>query len=212
MANRYSKLLIALQNYLHGARYYEALKALDFAKAIHVGTRKDGITPEFQHQVEIALYITTLRNLIDEEGCIVAAILHDVLEDYPHITKSDVGQLTNEQRTFAVVLLSKEIGGEPIHFTGTTLDTYFENISRCDIASVVKGSDRIHNLQSMHGVFTPAKQRQYIDETKQYFLPMLKRAAGKFPSQYLAYMNMRTVIKNQVELIESALEGTARDD
>lgn len=51
------------------------------------------------------------------------------------------------------------------------------------------------------------KQREYIEETKHYFLPMLKHAAGLFPMQYLAYMNIRTMLKSQIELLEACLEA-----
>jgi len=107
--SRYSRLSIALQNYLLGARYYTALRAYDYAKRVHTGTRKDGITPEFQHQIEIALFITTLRDVQDEEGCIVAALFHDILEDYPNIAPEDIRKISGEEITQSVIQLSKTI-------------------------------------------------------------------------------------------------------
>lgn len=199
---QYSRLIISLQNYLLGARYYTALKALDFAKRKHLGFRKDGLTPEFQHQVEIALYITTLRDVEDEEKCIIAAILHDVLEDYPEITTADVQDVIGPQNIRPIILLSKEICGIRQH---SSSKTYFESIASDAVASIVKGSDRVHNQRTMGGVFTLTKQQQYIEETEEYFLPMLKTAAGLFPLQYLAYMNIRTMLKTQIELITETI-------
>ena len=79
---RYEKLSIALKYYLVGKKYDTALRAMTFAKNYHTGMRKDGITPEIQHQIEIALYITTLKNIRDEQNVIAVALLHDVMEDY----------------------------------------------------------------------------------------------------------------------------------
>ena len=67
MTNRYQKLEISLRYYLKGAKYTTALKALDFGSRWHNGFRKDRVTPEFQHQIEIALYCITLKGLLDEE-------------------------------------------------------------------------------------------------------------------------------------------------
>lgn len=204
MTTKYQKLLIALQNYLYGARYYTALRAFDFAKSIHTGTRKDGITPEFQHQVEIALYITTLRDIQDEEGCIVAALLHDVLEDYPTVTASELQQMVGVEKVNSVILLSKSVNDCKRY---NEIESYFEQIATDPRSSIVKGADRFHNLSTMQSAFTFEKQAKYIHETQHLFLPMLKTAAGKFPQQYLAYMNIRTMLKTQVRLIQHTLDA-----
>lgn len=202
--SRYQKLSIALQHYLHGARYYDALRAYDFGKSIHTGMRKDGITPEFQHQIEIALFLTTLRDIQDEEGAIITAILHDVLEDYSHISAHEIQNLVGKERAQSIIVISKDIQGKKQY---SDMIDYFDAVG-CDIrASMVKGADRVHNLRTMHGAFTPTKQESYVEETKTYFLPMLKNAVGLYPQQYLAYMNIRTMLKTQMELIEYALEG-----
>lgn len=200
--NQYQKLHIALQNYLYGAKYYRALKAFDLAKRFHTGVRKDKVTPEFQHQIEIALFITTLKDVSNEEDAIIVALLHDLLEDYVEVTRNDILDLVGQTATESVVMISKKIQGKHRH---QGLDGYFNDIGQDQEASIVKGCDRIRNLQTMVGVFSSEKQREYIQETKDYFLPMLKRAAGLFPMQYLAYMNIRTMLKSQIELLEACL-------
>lgn len=207
---KYSKLSIALQNYLHGAKYFRALKAFAFAKGIHTGFRKDGITPEFQHQIEIALFIITLKGLDDEEDCIIAAILHDVLEDYPRYGMRELVDLVGEQSAHSVKLLSKSIHGVDLYKENPS--SYFYHIGGDAVSSIVKGCDRVHNLRTMVGVFTIEKQQQYLMETVGYFLQMLKMAAGNFPSQYLAYMNIRTMLKTQMELIQAVLAAECKLD
>ena len=163
MTSRYTKLEIALRYYLKGAKYNTALEALDFALWIHQGTRKDGITPEVQHQIEIALYCVTLKGLIDEERTIVLALLHDVLEDYPEVIEKFHDKF-GPRITSDCQVLNK---------TGKSYDKYFEGIADDPCTSIVKGADRVHNVNSMVGVFTKEKQQKYIAEVNQYFLPML---------------------------------------
>lgn len=203
--NRYQKLSIALQHYLYGAKYHDALKAFELAKKIHCGLRKDGITPEFQHQIEIALFVITLRDLEDEEGTIICALLHDILEDYPAVTIQQLENLIGVERTKSVIYISKYVNGKQRY---NDISEYFGFISEDVRASIVKGCDRVHNLRSMNGVFTLVKQESYLYETEAHFLPMLKSAAGMYPMQYLAYMNIRTMLKTQLEMIKAVLDAS----
>lgn len=199
--NRFSKLDLSLKNYLVGAGYAQALKAYGFAKQYHVGTRKDGTTPEFQHQIEIALFATTLKGLIDEESVITCILLHDIMEDYDVERGLIAREFGREIEDSAWRMTKKYKGIEKDEAQ------VFTEIGECPVASIAKGLDRIHNQQSMPGVFTPEKQCSYIAHTESLVLPMLKRAAYNFPAQYLAYMNIRTMIKSQITLLRAALEA-----
>jgi (p)ppGpp synthase/HD superfamily hydrolase len=188
---RYQKLEISLRYYLLGARYHTALKAMDFARKIHTGFRKDGITPEFQHQIEIALFITTLKDIVDEERTIVVGLLHDTIEDYV-MSAVELKQIFGESVFDCCQLLNKK---------GKLSERYFESIEADPTASIVKGADRIHNVNSMVGVFTKEKQREYIEETKKYFIPMLKNARNFHPAQMQAYFNIMHMLRSQLNLL-----------
>lgn len=193
MEDRYQKLFIALRYYCMGAKYTKALKAMEFARRIHTGKRKDGITAEFQHQVEIALYLTTLKDVMNEEEGIAVALLHDTMEDYEHVTYPDIVNETDMSIADACELLNKN-GKKP--------ENYFGDIGSHPVASLVKGSDRVHNINSMKGVFTPEKQQEYIKEAEQWFLPMLKNARNKFPEQTRAYFNIEHMLRSQINLLK----------
>lgn len=53
MQEAHLKRLRKLRDLLEGAGYNDALKALAFARRHHVGMRKDGVTPEFDHYPEM---------------------------------------------------------------------------------------------------------------------------------------------------------------
>lgn len=192
MTNRYKKLEISLRYYLLGAKYHTALKAMDFAKQYHKGTRKDKITPEFQHQIEMALYIMGLKGLIDEERTITVALLHDVLEDYKEVSVITINNMFGSQVTDSCVRLDK---------TGKEYNSYFNEIEKDPIASIVKGTDRIHNVNSMKGVFSKEKQMSYIKEIEMYFIPMLKFARNCFPQQMQAYFSIMYMLRSQINLL-----------
>lgn len=205
MTDRFDKLYIALKFRLKGLGFYDAMRALERAKEIHDGYRKDGKTPEFQHQLEIALYIFTLKDVEDLEGAIIVALLHDTDEDYPHRLFTNELQAYGESRARAIRLLNKH--------THDDLGAYFEALCQDSLASLVKGVDRINNFQSMNrGKFTIPKQHKYADEVKNLFLPMLKNARKHFPKQMDAYYNIENMLKCQHELITLFLEAVAQKE
>lgn len=200
----FKKKLLVLRQQLIGAGYHNALEALAMARTYHTGLRKDGETPEFQHQVEIALYALTLPNLKYREEVIATIMLHDTREDYG-VSDQEVYERFSDPEmgkrvSRAVSAMTKEFRGER-----RDEQEVFADIAANEIASIAKGCDRIHNLQSMVGVFTPEKQRIYIEEVHAYFLPMLKSAREEFPSQHLAYENIKFVLLSQIQLIEANL-------
>lgn len=198
--DKHDKLFTALKYYLVGRNYHLALKALQFSRTHHDGFRKDGVTPEFQHQLEICHYLITLKDLMNEELIITCSLLHDVMEDYD-IPFETMEKEFGDAVTKIVFTLSKTYQGQK-----KDMVTYFSAITKCPVASIVKGADRIHNLQSMPEVFSEKKQHEYLEEVKQYFLPMIKSASYAFPKQSLAYFNIKHMLKSQIYLIEVSLK------
>lgn len=204
--NKFQKRHLVLRQQLVGAGYHDALIAMEFASRRHTGTRKDGITPEFDHQISIALYALTLPHMRYREEVIATILLHDVREDY-FISHLEILNLFEdrakaERIAEAVDCMTKIVAG-----LKRDEKALFDRMAENPIASIAKGCDRIHNFQSMVGVFTPEKQRGYIQEGKEFFLPMLKTARRNFPYQTHAYENIKFVLNSQIELIEAALDS-----
>lgn len=198
---RHKKLKLALKQWLLGRNYHQALKALAFAEKFHTGTRKDGVTPEFFHQIEIALFITTLEPfLIYPEETICAALLHDVAEDY-NVEWATIKRMFDKKKfgkraVKAVKALTKEYKGVKMSEA-----EYAAGISQNAIASIVKGVDRINNQQTMVGPFTIEKQKRYIEETEALILYAVRIAQDEFPEQHLAYESIKYMLKSQIQLI-----------
>ena len=58
------------------------------------------------------------------------------------------------------------------------------------------------NVQTMPGVFSKEKMKDYVKETNDYILPMLKSARRIHTKSEPAYQNIRHVLLTQIEWIE----------
>lgn len=194
----FDKREISLRYYLQGAGFFQALEAMEFAQRYHTGFRKDGVTPEFDHQISIAHYVRTLRDQLEyPELTLCVVFLHDVREDYG-VSDQEITQRFGGQVARAVDAMTKTFRGET-----RPEQLVFEQIAADPIASVAKGADRIHNLNSMVGVFNTQKQLTYVDEAERLFLPMLKKARRLHVRQEAVYENLKAFLQSQIQLIKA---------
>lgn len=182
----YIKSKTALRYWLLGRNYIKAVEAMDYALDYHKGLRKDKITPEFQHQVFIANFIRVYESLlIYPEETFVTIFLHDIMEDY-NISVEEISNIFGSIVGESVYKVSKIYKGSKKEQA-----FYFNEISKCSIASVVKGADRVHNINSMLGVFSDDRVSQYVEETEKYIIPMLRNSRHSFHKQEAVYENLK---------------------
>ena len=203
---RHIKQLAVMRGWLDGKGYFKAADALEYVRQMEQGTRKDGNTPKFHHQLSIARLVSTLApHLLYPEETITAAFLHDVLEDHGDVVSREYLESRFGKRvTDAVWNLSKKCNG-----LTKSYELYFSEMSACPIASVVKLADRAHNVQTMVGVFTVEKQKSYLHEVDTYFFPMVRVARRLHPRQYGAYENLKILLRCQAGLIRHMHEANS---
>lgn len=194
---RLKKQELALKYTLQGREWFDALRAMEFAKEYHCGMRKDEVTPEFAHQIGIALFIMNMPfpKHCNVEHMVMACLLHDVMEDY-EVTRQKIVELFGEPVAESVCCLSKELEGSK-----KGLEAYLTGLSKNIVAAICKGADRINNFQSMPNVFSLAKQKEYILEGLE-ILKMLKKARRNFPEYANTFFNIEFILRSQVELIQ----------
>lgn len=198
--DKFKKDILVLRSQLVGAGYTEALVALEKCLQYHTKKRKGG-DPESSHQVSIALFALTLPAIRNMELLICIILLHDVREDY-NVGHEEVVSWFYDREfghkvAFSVENMTKEFRG--IRKDDTTV---FAILATDEYGSLAKLCDRIHNLQTMVGVFTLTKQNDYIREVNELFLPMLKAAKRAFPHHTQAYENIKHMLRSQLELIQ----------
>lgn len=204
--DRHKKQLAVMRGWLEGKQFFIALEALEIVRNLELGLRKDGCTPKFHHQLSVARLVSTLTpHLVYPEETITAAFLHDILEDHGDAWSHQALTAKFGQRIAdAVWKLTKKYNG-----LSKTYESYFNEMTTCPIASIVKLADRAHNLQTMQGAFDTQKQEKYIKEVGDLFYPMIKQARRNFPKQYGAYENLKILLRCQTRLIEQGLHAAA---
>jgi (p)ppGpp synthase/HD superfamily hydrolase len=206
MTDIYTKQFIAMRYWLLGRNYFLALNALEYAAKLHTGKRKDGKTQEYFHQLSIGRYVKSISTSLEyPEATLATVFLHDICEDYG-IGFEEIESRFGVEVAQAVRLMTKKFRG----YRKPDAEYYREIINN-KIASVTKGADRIHNIQTMVGVFTYDKQKEYIQETEAYILPALKEARRYFPRQEPAYENIRHVLVSQIELLRAVHKAQESD-
>jgi (p)ppGpp synthase/HD superfamily hydrolase len=199
---QHGKQLMAMRYWLLGREYHTANAAMEFAREFHVGYRKNGFDPEFSHQIFLANYLRTLLpSLMHPEETLASIFLHDVCEDYD-IGFDEIEKQFGGVVAHAVRLLTKKHRGAVIPY-----ETYFAEMAKNSIASLVKGADRAHNIFTMRAAgWTLKKQASYLEEVNHWFFPMLKFARRNFPQQEPAYENVKTLLSIQSTHIRLHLE------
>jgi (p)ppGpp synthase/HD superfamily hydrolase len=194
----YQKHLISLRAWLHGSAKHEALRALEFARPLHDGLRKDGVTPEFAHQV---FMMNLARNfdpaLLHPDETLAVLALHDVVED-KNVSILDIQAEFGERIARPVFLMTAPEGETAGEKAGR-----FRAMAEDPIASVAKAIDRVHNVVSMVGVFTPEKVARYIAESEELILPMMKSARRRFPKQIPVYEITKLMISTHIHNIRT---------
>lgn len=194
MKGNYEKEKIALRYWLLGRGYYKAVEAMAFAEKFHNGKRKDG-DEEFSHQVSQANIARTLiHHFTYKEEIFIVIFLHDICED-KGISFEEI-----ERRYGKIVADSVRLITKVYQNVKVPNDLYYNAMAECEITSICKGFDRIHNLMTMLNGFKPEKRMSYIEETKDFTIPMLKKAKRNFPHQEGAYEMIKFIMMNQIQL------------
>lgn len=199
--NNLGQEFVHLTAWLEGRRYNLALKALRFARRLHDGIRKDGVTPEFGHQLFQALYVKSFDDkLIHPEETFATIFLHDTPED-TDVTFQEIygefGPVVGE----AVQLMTKKKDGVVI-----PMELYASRMAGNPITTVAKPLDNLHNQKSMFGTkWSVAKLKDYRQTAINLYLPLLKIGRHNFPEQADVYYNIQTALKMQLEWSERHL-------
>lgn len=147
-------------------------RAYKFAEKAHAGVIRCSGEPYIQHPLETAAILLKLK---PDEDSIIAALLHDVLED-TEVTPEEI------EAEFGARLMPLLKGLEKlgkIKYQGQ--ERQIENLRKMFLAMakdirviLVKLCDRLHNMRTLH-CLKPDKQRRIADETLRIYSPIADR-------------------------------------
>ncbi len=162
-----------LAAYLSREAIDEIYSAFHFAEQAHRGQVRRTGEHYIHHPIEVA---DTLAELQMDSRSIIAALLHDVIED-TQASKEDIVELFGEDVALLVDGVSK-IG--QIQFDSKE-QAEAENFRKMLMAMskdvrvmIIKLADRLHNMRTLE-VMEPAKQRRISKQTLEIYAPIAER-------------------------------------
>ena len=165
-------IIAQAKTYLPHLDEERVFKAFKFAENAHAGVTRCSGEPYIQHPVETAAILLELK---PDEDSIIAALLHDVLED------TDITADTME-KAFGARVIPLLIGLEKlgkIKYQGqerqiANLRKMFMAMAKDIRVILIKLCDRLHNMRTLH-CLKPEKQKRIASETLSIYAPIAGR-------------------------------------
>jgi GTP pyrophosphokinase len=166
-------LYLVLQRYLSKEALVAVLRAHDFSQQAHQSQRRHSGEPYVYHPLAVA---EILASLALDEATIIAALLHDVVEDTPY-TLQDIAERFGETVAQLVDGVTKLEKLENL----SREQQQAENFRKLLLATskdlrviLIKLADRLHNLRTL-ACLPPQKRRRIAKETLEIYAPIAER-------------------------------------
>ncbi len=162
-----------VHSYLSDEECAQIMKAFELADKAHEGQTRASGEPYIMHPLAVAEILANLQ--IDHET-LIAALLHDVVEDTSY-TKEDIEELFGSEVAFLVDGVTKLNQFQYV----TKEDQQLENYRKMILAMakdvrviVIKLGDRLHNMRTLKYMRSD-KQKHIAKETLEIFAPLSHR-------------------------------------
>ena len=200
-----NQLVSKLETYLPPDQVELVQEAYDFAFQAHDGQRRRSGEPYITHPVAVADLLADLR--LDAQT-MMAAILHDVMEDTPN-TKDEITERFGRDVAELVDGVSKL---DQIQFRSRA-EAQAESFRKMLLAMVrdirvimVKLADRTHNMRTL-GAMPPAKRRSIARETLEIYAPIANRLGMHAIKRELEDLGFRALYPKRYKVIETAVKA-----
>ncbi len=199
-----SQLLDKLEAYLPPAQVERVREAYEFGAERHQGQKRISGEPYITHPVAVADILADLR--LDSDT-LVAAILHDVIEDTP-TAKAEIATIFGQVVAELVDGVSKL---DQIQFKNRQ-EAQAESFRKMLLAMVrdirvimVKLADRMHNMRTL-GAMPPIKRRRIARETLDIYAPIAERLGLYTVKLELEDLGFRALHPYRHKVLERALK------
>lgn len=170
----YQELIDTVSGYMHDKDKLDAIQeAFELAHKAHAEQIRATGEPYTIHPLSVAYILAELE--MDVQG-IIAALLHDVVEDTEY-TLEDIRMMFGDDVAFLVDGVTKL---SQFHYKDKE-DQQLENFRKMFLAMakdirvvVIKLADRLHNMRTL-GVFRREKQQRIARETLEIYAPLAHR-------------------------------------
>jgi GTP pyrophosphokinase len=183
-------------------------RAYVYAMRAHGSQKRASGDPYFTHPLEVAAILTDLRL---DDATIVAAVLHDTVEDTA-ATLDDIKKLFGGEIANLVDGLTKIAKLDLVSKRAEQA----ENFRKLLLAVVddvrvllVKLADRLHNMRTLQFV-SPDKSRRIAQETLDIYAPLAGRMGMQGLRDELEDLSFRTLMPDAHAMIQSRLRDLRR--
>lgn len=171
--NAYLSLKEKCMSYLEPSSEVQLYKAFQFAHGLHAGQRRKSGEPYIIHPLSVAEILAEFKM---DETSLLAAILHDVVED-THVSVEEVSKEFGEYVASIVQGLTKLA---KVQFRSSQ-EKMAENFRKMIVAMsrdirviIVKLADRTHNMRTLRALSLEKRQR-IAEETLEIYAPLAGR-------------------------------------
>ena len=196
------ELLQKLKKNFSEAEFQELKAAYDFSAAAHEGQKRQTGEPYFIHPCAVVNILVDLG--FDDVSTLVAAFLHDVLEDTP-VSSDELEQKFGKEVLELVEGVTKL---DKIKFVSAE-DEQAENLRKMFFAMakdyrviIIKLADRLHNMRTLDAL-KPEKQIKIATQSLKIYAPLAGRLGLSFVKCELEDLAMRYLYPDDYyELVE----------
>ena len=196
------ELLQKLKKNFSEAEFQELKAAYDFSATAHEGQKRQTGEPYFIHPCAVVNILVDLG--FDDVSTLVAAFLHDVLEDTP-VTSDELEQKFGKEVLELVQGVTKL---DKIKFVSAE-DEQAENLRKMFFAMakdyrviIIKLADRLHNMRTLDAL-KPEKQIKIATQSLKIYAPLAGRLGLSFVKCELEDLAMRYLYPDDYyELVE----------
>lgn len=196
------ELLVKLRK-TYPDKYAEIKKAYDFAKAAHTGQKRSSGEDYFTHPCAV---VEILSNFGFDSSTVIAAFLHDVLEDTP-VTPEELRAVFGDEIVELVEGVTKL---DKLQFVNRE-EAQAENFRKIFIAMakdlrviIIKLADRLHNMRSLQYI-SPDRQLRIARETLDIYAPLAGRLGISFFKCELEDLAMKYLLPDEYRYISESV-------
>ena len=198
------KMYTFLKGFAHGANMRETLRALAYAREKHTGQMRKSGEPYIVHPLTMACNAVSMG--IRDDILVATILLHDVCEDrgveVDELPVSEAVRRNVDLLTFRIMESESKEDAKK---------RYFRHLVNSREAALTKLIDRCHNVSSMAGTFSVEKTRAYIEETREYVLPLLKTAKTTFTNDSDMLFTLKYHIVSVIDSVDAMIQILAEE-
>lgn len=179
------------------------------AREAHMEQRRKSGEPYIMHPVAVAKIVAEELRL--GANPIIAAFLHDVVEDTPY-TVEDIAERFGDDVAFLVNVVTKKKKKSTAAYS-SQIDNYKQmlNSLHYDIrALLIKLSDRLHNMRTLSSM-RPDKQMKIAGETDYFYAPLAHRLGLYYIKREMENLSFRYRCPRDYAFIESELDKDLKE-